>query len=155
MTRDEMLKRLSKIDYTEIWPDDDWNDIGYTELQIWLNENGYGYFRHDEQYNCYKLAGIPDPEWGMIREKISEKKLLIDDVQGTSLTNLYIIKEYDPDDQYDLNVELKELLNLPKSLGEFFYCAEMSGDYYFYNTEEEIYESTIPCFTMKMMYVRL
>lgn len=141
MTRDEMLRRLSKIDYTEIWPDDDWKDIGYTELQIWLNGNRYGYFAHDEQSNCYKLAKIPDQKWRTIREKLLNKQLTIDDVQGTSLTTLYIIKEYDPNDQYDLNEELKELLKLPKSLGEFFYCAEFLGDYQFYNSEEEIYES--------------
>lgn len=141
MTRAEMLNRLSKIEYTEIWPHDDWKDIGYTELQIWVNGNGYGYFCHDEQSICYKLDRIPDQKWEIIQKKIAENKLTIDDVQGTSLTNLYIIKEYDPDVPCDLNEMLNELITLPKSLGEFFYCADTFGDYRFYNTENEIYES--------------
>lgn len=139
MTRVEMINRLSKVEYTEIWPKDDWKDIGYTELPIWLNGNGYGYFGHDDQSICYKLSGIPDPKWRLIREKISENKLSIEDVQGTSLTALYIIEEYDPD--YDLNELLKELLILPESLGKFFYCVETCGDYCFFNTEEEAYDS--------------
>ena len=140
MSRDVMLNRLSKIEYTEIWPDDDWEDIGYTELQIWLNGNGYGYFRHDEQANCYKLNRITDQKWSIIRKKLSNNNLSIDDVKETALAKLYIIEEYNPDDQIDLNDILRELLMLPETLGEYFYCAEFSGDYHFYNTENEIYE---------------
>ncbi len=141
LSRDEMISRLSKIDYTEIWPDDDWKDIGYTELQIWINGNGYGYFGHDDQANCYKLTRIPDQKWSIIRKKLSNNSLCIDDVKDTSLTKFYIIEEYDPNDQNDLNEVLRELLMLPETLGEFFYCAEFFGEYHFFNTENEIYES--------------
>ncbi len=140
MTRAEMLKRLSKVEYTELWPEYEWEDVNGTELQIWINGNGYGFFTHDDQAYCYRLAGIPDHKWKTIREKLQDNKLSFDDVQGTSLTKLGICEDYDPSNPWDLNEPLKDLLSLPGSLGEFFYCADAFDDYHFFNTEEEIYE---------------
>ncbi len=140
MTRAEMLNRLSKVEYTELWPEDDWEDVNGTELQIWINGNGYGFFNHDDQIYCYKLAGVPDQKWKDIREKLKDRKLSIDDVQGTSITKLGFFEVYDPSDPCDLNELLKGLLLLPDSLGEFFYCADTFDDYHFFDTEEETYE---------------
>ena len=47
MTREEMLKELHSLDCRIFWPKK-WDDIGFTESQIWVNSKGYGYFYSDE-----------------------------------------------------------------------------------------------------------
>ena len=41
-TRKKMIQKLSSIPYAELWPGNDWDDIGFTESRIWVNGKGYG-----------------------------------------------------------------------------------------------------------------
>ncbi len=135
MTREEMLKELSKIDYLELWPSDDWDDVGFTERRIWLNNSGYGYIACDEPDIYYKITRLPDQKWRMIREKIIARRLEHEDIQETVLSKL------DLNMSEDLNEDLKGLLLLPDSIGEYFYCAVMFDENLFFNTEMELLES--------------
>lgn len=53
MTRVENLKILKDLPYTIIWPESDWDDIGFTERELWFNSKGYGYFMCDEPNPTY------------------------------------------------------------------------------------------------------
>ena len=133
MIREKMLKRLSGIDYLELWPSDEWGDIGFTERRIWLNRSGYGYIACDEPDVYYKIPPIPDQKWRDIRDKLIKKQLTRDDIQGTVLSKLdYAIGD-------DLNEDFKGLLLLPEDMGKYFYCSVTLDGNMFYNTEEEIF----------------
>lgn len=134
MTREKMLNKLGEIDYLELWPSDDWSDIGFTERRIWLNRSGYGYIACDEPDVYYKISKVPAHKWHMIRDKLARKQLTIDDIQGTSLSKL----DYAFSD--DLNEDLKGLLLLPETMDEYFFCAVTLDGNIFYNTEAEILE---------------
>lgn len=42
MKRKAMLALLADLPFAMIWPDS-WEDIGFTEREIWVNGKGYGY----------------------------------------------------------------------------------------------------------------
>ena len=88
MIRGEMLQKLGTLLYIEIWPDDSWKDIGFTESRIWVNNKGYGYFMCDESNIYYAAKAMPEDKWLIIREKLGNGILTNADIEGTSLTKL-------------------------------------------------------------------
>ncbi len=121
MNRNEMLNKLKTIDYSVIWPDGSWKDIGFTEREIWVNRNGYGYFLCDEPNNeCYKLKKICDKEWKIIKIKLEENRLNKEDLSNTSFAKTFFYEEWDCYDN-----QIRDGLNqLPLKMGDYFYCGE-------------------------------
>lgn len=132
MSRDEMLKQLKALDCRVFWPDS-WDDIGFTEHQIWVNEKGYGYLACDEPNITYKAEPIATEKWQMIRSKIQEGTLSYSDIEGTSLSDMYFFE----DDEAYSSEWLKGLLALPNEIANGFYCADSFDGPCFFGTEEE------------------
>lgn len=134
MTRIEMIYKLGQINYNVIWPEADWNDLGFTETPIWINGIGYGYFMSDEPNIFYKAIRIPDEKWKDIRIKLSKEILSFEDVQGTSLSKMCFCES----EEYFSCHRLKNLLNLPAKMDEYYYCGEtVDGDPLFFSSEED------------------
>ena len=127
-----MLKELHELDCRILWPGN-WEDIGFTEHQIWVNGKGYGYFACDEPNITYEVERIPDEKWKEIRDKITAGTLTIEDIEGTSLEEMVFFE----DDEAFSSEWLKGLLTLPKVLGDSFYCADSWDGPCFFNTKEE------------------
>ncbi len=135
-TRKEILQKLSSIQYTELWPGDDWDDIGFTESRIWVNGEGYGYFMCDES-NIYYQAKAPSHEmWHIIREKIRNKTLTAADIEGTSLKELYFLSDLDGD---DLCETLQSFLKLPEQIGNYYFCAERDDKAVFFASADQFW----------------
>ena len=72
MTRGEMLNILGKLEYALIWPDN-WEDVGFTEREIWINSQGYGYIMCDESTDDDYERDWADNYWSdMDDELLSE-----------------------------------------------------------------------------------
>ena len=133
MTREEMLKELHSLDCRIFWPSS-WDDIGFTEHQIWVNSEGYGYFSCDEPNIVYKAKCIPTEKWKMIRAAIKNGLLSHDDIVGTSLADMYFFE----DEESFSNEWINQLLSLPEVLGAFYFCADTCDGPRFFYTEEEL-----------------
>ena len=150
MTKKEMLKKLSGLRYNLIWPDSSWEDVGFTERPIWINNKGWGYISCDEPCDFGEIEAISDDKWKNIREKLQKNKLKLIDLKETSLEQLFIdyYEYYDEEDDIDendgytgLNSKLKSLLSLPNQLGEHIYWADTFDGFDFFISEEEMYKS--------------
>ncbi len=137
MMREEMLQKLGTLLYTEIWPDDSWEDIGFTESRIWVNSKGYGYFMCDENNIYYEAKVMPEDKWFMIREKLGNGILTNADIEGTSLTKLYFCQDKSDAELYEV---LRGLLTLPEHLS-IYYCAEKDGEILFFPSAKEFWHS--------------
>lgn len=135
-TREKMLQKLSGILYTELWPEDNWDDIGFTESRIWVNGKGYGYFMCDEN-NIYYQAKAPSHEvLHVIREKIQDKTLTSADIEGTSLKELYFLCDLDG---IDLCEALNSFVRLCDQIGNNYYCAEKDGKAMFFGSSDQFW----------------
>ncbi len=133
MKREEMLKRLKRIPFNVLWPEDSWEDLGFTESPVWIDNHGYGYYYCDEPNMYYKLRGISNDKWQTIRNKLNERTLLPRDLEGTALSKLYFCH-----DEYFSCDQIVTLLNLPEQLDDYFYCADDFDDVLFFKTREEM-----------------
>ena len=139
-TRKEMLQKLTSTQYTELWPHDSWDDIGFTENRLWVNDKGYGYFMCDES-NIYYRAKTPSHEkWCIIQEKIQNKTLTAADIEATSLKRLYFLCDLDGVDLCDA---LKPFLRLHNQIGDYYYCAEKDDKAMFFASADQFWT----CFT--------
>lgn len=43
MNKKQILKKLSGLHYNLIWPDSAWEDVGFTERPLWINNKGWVY----------------------------------------------------------------------------------------------------------------
>lgn len=67
-----MLSLLGNLEYTLIWPDS-WEDVGFTEREIWINRQGYGYIMCDESTDDDCERDWADNSWrDMDNELLSE-----------------------------------------------------------------------------------
>ena len=132
MTRHELLKKLNSIKYNVLWPDWSWKDIGFTEHPIWVNGLGYGYYSCDEPNVYYKARRIPDNKLRIIKSKLREDTLTIEDIQDTSLGKMWFCDE---SEESDLR-QLKNLLALPDSLQDYYYCGEGVDEILFFDSLE-------------------
>ena len=143
MTKKEMLKKLSGLRYNLIWPDSSWEEIGFTERPLWINNKGWGYIMCDEPCDFGKIEIFSEDKWKIIREKLQNKKLKLQDIEETSLEELFF-NYYDVDDEEEyegLNNVLSGLLSLPDKLGEYIYWADTFDGFDFFNSEVEMYDS--------------
>ena len=133
MTREEMLKELHSLNCRIFWPGA-WDDIGFTEHQMWVNSKGYGYFYCDEPNTIYKARCIPAEKWKAIRSAISNDMLTSEDIAGTSLADMCFFE----DEESFSNEWVKQLLSLPEKLGAFYYCAATVDGPCYFSTEKEL-----------------
>ena len=104
MTREENLKILEDLPDTIIWPESGWDDIGFTERELWFNSKGCGYFMYDEPNPTYwKGNGFGETKWNYIKVKIVDKNLSYKDIIGSPLENLLNTLYSDYTTSYDEN----------------------------------------------------
>lgn len=138
-----MLKKLSGLRYNLIWPDSSWEDVGFTERPIWINNKGWGYIADDEPCDFGKIEAIPDVKWKVIKEKLQNKILKYEDIENTPLIHLEIVSNNFREtkkDEDSLNYDLRNLLSLPDELGDFIYWANDWDDIVFFYNEDEMYK---------------
>lgn len=143
MTREEMLKKLSTVEFEYIDPPSDWEDIGFTERPIWVNSKGYGYMSCDDPSNaCWDGQGIEQEKWSIIRKKLAEGTLEFEDVKGTILEELLDVVSYGEFyEDADPCEYLEGLLALPENQLEHIYCMDSFDGWSFYSTEEAFDEA--------------
>lgn len=141
MTREENLKILKDLPYTIIWPESDWDDIGFTERELWFNSKGYGYFMCDEPNPTYwKGNGFDETKWNYIKVKIVDKNLSYKDIIGSPLENLLntLYSDYTTSyDEKELNNDLQGLLKLKNGACGYFYAIPESNGPLFFDNETE------------------
>lgn len=114
MTREEMLKMLGDLPFAMIDPGS-WDDVGFTEREIWVNSKGYGYIMCDEPTAVWEGPGLPEQEWNLIKPKIIDDSLTYKDIEGTTIEDLLDTLGYgcECDDDFDEVINnLKGLLSL-------------------------------------------
>lgn len=84
MTREKMLEMLADLPFAMIWPES-WDDVGFTEREIWVNCKDYGYVMCDEPSAVWEGQGLSAQEWEVIAPKILDKSLTYQDIKGTVL----------------------------------------------------------------------
>ena len=130
MTREKMLEVLGDLPFAMIDPES-WDDVGFTEREIWVNDKGYGYIACDEPTAVWEGQGLSAQEWGDIKPKIMNGSLTYIDIAGTALEDLLDSLGYDCDcigDDFDYVInDLKGLLTLPHGPCGYF-CAMATFD---------------------------
>ncbi len=108
-SRDDMLKELSTLDYRVFWPNA-WEDVGFTEREMWVNGAGYGYFSCDEPNGriCV-LEPFDTKRWKNIKEKMKNDSLTLMDVVDTPLEPIF--EDYYTEDDTDFS-RFNHLLDL-------------------------------------------
>ena len=137
MNRKEMLDVLHSTKFAMIDPPSSWEDIGFTEREIWVNANGYGYIMCDEPTARGDILGVEKEKWMSIQGKLKDRSLTLDDIEGTSLIELLetiSFGEYCEDD--DLFDYLEGLLDLPETqLDSIFFLQTFDG-WEFFDSKE-------------------
>lgn len=143
MTRTEMLHALSCVPFALIDPLSEWEDIGFTERPIWVNSKGYGYIMCDEPCSSCEVDGVPLEKWKTIRQKLADGSLKLEDIEGTSLSDLLveITHGYFDKDEDDLCEVLGGLAELPSEQLECIYGVESDEGWQFFSTQEEFNEA--------------
>ena len=138
MTREEMLDALGKLKFALIWPGR-WEDVGFTEREIWINGLGYGYIMYDEPTQHWEGPGLGKDKWPRIKEKILNKTLTYEDIAGTTIADCLDTINYGYeyyDDQEKLLADLYELALTDYPEGCFYAMATIDG-IKFFGVEEE------------------
>ena len=137
MTREEMLEVLHGVKFALIWPPSSWEDVGFTEREIWVNNEGYGYIMCDEPTARGSVQGIEREKWISIRKKLQSHNLAFEDVEGTSLVELLEIVSfgefYEEDNPCDY---LEGLLDLPDDQLDCIYFLQTFDGWEFFDSEE-------------------
>ena len=138
MIRANMLAILTDTPFVMMDPGN-WEDIGFTEREIWVNSLGYGYIMCDEPSAVWEGEGLPKTEWLRINPKIINETLTFEDIAGTVLEELLNELWYDPDEEnFSRTIcNLKGLVSLePDPCGYLYALATMDEPRYF-NSEQE------------------
>ena len=138
MKREEMLNILHTVPFALIDPLSSWEDVGFTEREIWVNAKGYGYIMCDEPTARGNVSGIESEKWSTIRKKLMEKSLAFDDIKGTSLVELLEIVSFGEYCESDDPCEyLEGLLTFSeKKIGEIYFLQTIDGWMFFESGEE-------------------
>ena len=134
MDRKTIIEKLSRLRFCLFYPGD-WDDIGFTERQIWINSVGYGYISDDVPCRFVELNNLTDDLLASIKTKLLKNDLSIEDLRGTTFEDLF----YDFN-QDGFNYLKPDLLRLPdhcNSNGSLF-CGETFDGWLFFDTEEEL-----------------
>ena len=135
MDRNTIIEKLSRLRFC-IFEPGNWEDIGFTERQIWINSEGYGYIACDEPCHFVELKNITNDLLTSIKRRISNNDLSLEDIRGTTFEDML----YDEFDQDEFDYLKPSLLSLPdncNSNGSLF-CGETIEGWLFFNTEEEL-----------------
>ena len=135
MTRKEMLSALEELQYSLIWPGQ-WEDVGFTERELWINHKGYGFIMSDEPTQCWEGTGVGSEQWAQIKLKIQMKTLSYVDIKGTALEDMLnvIFNDYpNYDDGAQLCSDLSELAMTDYPERYFYAMATIDGIKYFDN----------------------
>lgn len=130
LTRDDMLSKLKEVAFKYIWPESEWDDVGFTEREIWVNSKGYGYLCCDEHNGAWYGQGIETEKAAVIKKKIKEKSLMYSDIKDTSLVDLlnaiygFPESEYDDLESFDLSERFLGFLDIPDSSYDSLYCVQ-------------------------------
>ncbi len=136
MKREEILRQLCKLRYCVLWPQN-WEDIGFTERPIWIDDKGYGYFSDDETCRFFEIKGMSRDFLRNIMTKLAKNILTPEDLIGTPLHKSAFVRE-DFVDEEVLTPFLNELEKSPFCYKESFFCGECSEGWEFFNTENEL-----------------
>jgi hypothetical protein len=71
--REEMLEELHELDFRAFWPRA-WVDIGFTEREIWVNSEGYGFYCIDEP-NIEEQRDVIRDDCDVFWDDLSEEEL--------------------------------------------------------------------------------
>lgn len=136
MDRAEMLKYLSSIRFAIFFPDNSWEDVGFTEREIWVNSKGYGYIACDEPTAGWKLSDIFKETLSFIQEKIRSNAVTYRDIEQMSLAELLSDIEYDETED-DLNDILKDIPSLPTKTYRHIYCMATEDGIRFFSSKRD------------------
>lgn len=135
--RQEMLDKLHSTEFELIDPLSSWEDIGFTEREIWVNSKGYGYIMCDEPTYRGEALGVEKEKWISIRKKLKDKTLTLEDIEGTSLAELLeeisFGEHYEDDELCDY---LEGLLELPETQLDFIFFLQTFDGWEFFDSEE-------------------
>lgn len=139
MTREKMLEILSDLPFAMIWPGS-WDDIGFTEREIWVNNQGYGYIMCDEPTGRWDGPGLTETEWASIQTKLEDENISYTDIIGTSIADLlssfgYEEGDLDEDEEYLFDL-LKGLLTLERGPCGHLYAIQTDDGPMFFDSEE-------------------
>ena len=137
MTREKKLDILSNIKFELIDPLSEWEDIGFTEREIWVNSKGYGYISCDEPTAWCEVPKINEYQWNNIIKKLSNSSLQMSDIEGTSIENIIEELSYNEIDDDNLCDYLQGLLGLSNRKIDSIYCMDSIDGWQFFATEAE------------------
>lgn len=139
MIRDDLLATLQDLPFALIWPGQ-WDDIGFTEREIWANSNGYGFISCDEPTGHWEGHAMPRNEWQRIKAKLDDGSLTFCDIQGTVIEELLNAVGYDKYSFCDDEELIDFLYNLPTVSNEnckYFYALQTWDGVSFFDNESE------------------
>jgi len=142
MTHEQMLRVLEDVPYVLIWPGN-WDDVGFTEREIWVNSKGYGYIMCDEPTQCWEGPGLGAEKWVTVKQKILNGSLTYDDIKNTSIEDLLdaIYLGYGSfDDQDQLCADLTGLAATDYPM-HYFYALETIEETRYFKSKEEFWNA--------------
>ena len=125
MTRDELLKSLSEVEFCAV-PTLMTEDMGL-EYDYITPKGAGSSFGNIGDWPAFKLCKIDDQKWKNIKEQVANHSLTDSDLEGTELGRLVESLRYFYGDLYtkyypDLSTLFAGVLSLPDQLPEYYYC---------------------------------
>ncbi len=139
MSREEMLNKLSRLRYCVLWPGD-WEDVGFTERPIWVNQKGFGYYSCDVPCSFMHIENMTKEFIDCVRQKQSDGTLTVEDIKGSPLENSPFAYNTFVDEE-PLVSFLDDLAASPISNKETFFCGEDVDGWCFFDTEEDLIQA--------------
>ena len=139
MTREEILRQLCRLRYCVLWPQN-WENIGFTERPIWVNEAGYGYFSDDEPCRFFEIKNLSKDVLISAKTKLANNKLTPEDLKGTALDQSAFVWDGFVSEE-ELARFLGEIKKSPFHNKENFFCGESFDGWDFFDTENELIQA--------------
>lgn len=140
MTRDYMLQVLNQLPFAYVDPKSEWDDIGFTEREIWVNKKGYGYLAGDEPNASWECNNVDVDLCQRIKSKIANKTLSYADIKGTIfcelLEKLYY-SDCDFDDSEQIIRDLNGLLYIDNVSERYLGAIDTAFGVMFFSTQDD------------------
>ena len=137
--REDILRKLHRLRYCVLWPGN-WDDIGFTERPIWVNENGYGYYSDDVPCCFMHIEGFTPLFLNQTIEKLNAGILTPDDLTGTPLDHSPFVSVGYIEEE-SLRGFLHDLSISPFIIKESFFCGEDLDRWRFFDSEESLIDA--------------
>lgn len=134
--RNEILSKFALLRYCVLWPDENWDDIGFTERPIWINSSGFGYYLCDEPCAFVEIGHISDTQINNLKNKIECNQLSFDEFIKTPL-NAIVSSGFLNNDDYDVSA-FTAFLDLPDHIVGSVFCGETVEGWRFFSSEIEM-----------------